>query len=391
VHRLHWQYSQLPVRRVKSPLRLGARVHHAIRPERLHQRCALPSEVPTEAVALRRALLAYYRRQGRDLPWRRTRDPYAIWVSEIMLQQTQVETVVPRFAPFLRQFPSVEALAATEEAAVCEAWAGLGYYRRARNLHRAARQVLAEHEGKLPPTAALLGKLPGIGSYTAAALASIAFGERVAAVDGNLVRVLARLCALPGLASDVRLRGAVRKHAQALVDCSRPGEINQALMDIGATLCRPQSPRCNACPLAERCAARREGNPTRYPGKRKKAARRALRIAFAWIERDGAVLLEQRPLEGLWAGLWELPSAAGFRAQADLAARLGRPLDQQIAKVTHDLTHRRVQATVYLVAAARGRRWSLGRWWKDPLAAPLSALARKTIVEVGRYLSKEAR
>jgi A/G-specific adenine glycosylase len=331
--------------------------------------------VSAEAGALRRALLAYYRRHGRELPWRRTRDPYAIWVSEIMLQQTQVETVVPRFAPFLRQFPSVEALAATEEAAVCEAWAGLGYYRRARNLHRAARQVLAEHEGKLPPTAALLDKLPGIGSYTAAALASIAFGERVAAVDGNLIRVLARLCALPGLASDVRLRGAVLKHAQALVDCSRPGEINQALMDIGATLCRPQSPRCNACPLAERCAARREGNPTRYPGKSKKAARRTLRIAFAWIERDGAVLLEQRPLDGLWAGLWELPSASGPRAESDLAARLGCRLGYRMAEVTHDLTHRRVQASVYRVRTLK----KLGRAWLDPLSAPLSALARKAI------------
>jgi A/G-specific adenine glycosylase len=335
-----------------------------------------------ETVALRRSLLAYYRRQGRDLPWRQTRDPYAIWVSEIMLQQTQVRTVLPRFAPFLRRFPSIAALAAAEETAICEAWAGLGYYRRARNLHRAARQILAEHGGKVPSTAPLLAKLPGIGGYTAAAIASIAFGERVAAVDGNLVRVLARLFALPGRASDARLRGAVQRHAQDLVECSRPGEVNQALMDIGATLCRPTGPRCDACPLSRGCAARREGNPSRYPGKVKIAARRVLRIAFAWIERDGAVVLEQRSLEGLWAGLWELPSATGPHAKTDLARRLGRLLGHRMAKVTHDLTHRRVVATVYQATATKGPRSSRGRWWKDPLAAPLSSLARKAIVEV---------
>jgi A/G-specific adenine glycosylase len=278
----------------------------------------------------------------------------------------------------LRQFPSIAELAAAQEAAVCEAWAGLGYYRRARNLHRAARHILAEHEGKLPRTEALLGKLPGIGSYTAAAIASIAFGERAAAVDGNLIRVLARLFKLPGRASDVRLREAVRRHAQDLVDCSRPGEINQALMDIGATLCRPTSPRCDACPLANKCAAQREGNPTLYPGKSARAVRPTLRIAFAWIERDGAVLLEQRPLDGLWAGLWELPSASGPRAESDLAARLGCRLGYRMAEVTHDLTHRRVEASVYRVRTLK----QLGRAWRNPLLAPLSALARKAILAV---------
>jgi A/G-specific adenine glycosylase len=336
-----------------------------------------------ETVALRRALLSYYRRHGRDLPWRKTRDPYAIWVSEIMLQQTQVQTVIPRFGRFLQQFTDVTALAGAQETTVCEAWAGLGYYRRARNLHRAARQIVTDHGGEMPSTATSLRELAGIGSYTAAAIASIAFGERVAAVDGNLVRVLARVLALPGSASDARLHQAVRDHAQKLVDCERPGEVNQALMDIGATVCRPSSPQCDACPLASHCAARRGGNPELLPGKKVRAARTMLHIAFAWIERDKGVVLEQRPLDGLWAGLWELPSAQGAAAKTDLAKRLGHPLGRKIATVKHDLTHRRVEACVYLVDHNRRSAPKLGRTWQVPLSAPLSSLARKAIVAAG--------
>jgi A/G-specific adenine glycosylase len=329
-----------------------------------------------ETVDLRRGLLAYYRRHARDLPWRRTRDPYAIWVSEIMLQQTQVQTVVPRFAEFLREFPTVTALAAADEATICEAWAGLGYYRRARNMHKAARQILAEHGGQMPSTEASLRRLSGIGRYTAAAIASIAFGERVAAVDGNLIRVLARIFALPGRASDAKLVGAVRQHAQRLVDSPHPGEINQALMDVGATVCRPTAPLCDECPICKACAARLAGNPTRYPGKETHAARQILRVAFAWIETDRGLVLEQRALDGLWAGLWELPSASGPAAKRELTQRLGRPLGPRLATLTHDLTHRRVLATVYRATAAKPP----GRAWPAPLTAPLSALARKAIL-----------
>src|SRR5512140_1417330 len=221
------------------------------------RRVALPcyagaSVTPSRQVStrLRAALLAFYRRHRRDLPWRRTTDPYAVWVSEIMLQQTQVETVRPRFSAFIRRFPDVETLAGTPEASVCEAWAGLGYYRRARHLHRAARVVVGEHGGKIPTSFADLRRLPGIGDYTAAAIASIAFGERVPAVDGNLVRVLARVFALPGRVGDPALVRAVRAHAQALVDCARPGDVNQALMDVGAMVCRPAAPACASCPLS---------------------------------------------------------------------------------------------------------------------------------------------
>jgi A/G-specific adenine glycosylase len=329
-----------------------------------------------------RALLSFYGRRRRQLPWRRTRDPYAIWISEVMLQQTQVATVVPRFTAFLQRFPDVFSLARAKEESVCEAWAGLGYYRRARNLHRAATIVAWELAGQLPVNEPALKQLPGIGDYTAAAIASIAFGERAAAVDGNVVRVLARVFGLPGRASDRELVRAVRVKAKALVDCASPGEINQAVMDLGATLCRPESADCGHCPLHTLCIARGEGEATAYPGKKAKAPRKLLRIAFAFVERGGALLLEQRPLDGLWAGLWELPSASGPRASRDLGIRLGQVLGPRLARICHDLTHRRVVASVYQVTQATAGKTARQKWWRDPLAAPLSSLARKAILAV---------
>ena len=325
---------------------------------------------------MQRALLAFYRKHKRDLPWRRTQDPYAIWVSEIMLQQTQVQTVAPRFGQFLHRFPTVAALAAAEEATVCEAWAGLGYYRRARHLHKAARAVVAEYDGVLPSSAAELRQLPGIGAYTAAAIASIAFGERIASVDGNLVRVLSRVFALPGRADDPALIASVRDHAERLVQNARPGDINQALMDIGATICRTDGADCAPCPLRETCSAYAEGRPLHYPGKKKPTARKALPVAFAWIERAGEVLLEQRSLDGLWPGLWQLPSAEGHAAKATLGKRLGEKMGPALVRVSHTLSHRDVTATVYRATATAQAHQ---RWWRDPLSAPLSGLARKAI------------
>jgi A/G-specific adenine glycosylase len=332
---------------------------------------------------LRRALLDFYRRHGRALPWRHTRDAYAIWISEIMLQQTQVETVVPHYARFLARFPDVTALASADEREVCEAWAGLGYYRRARHLHKAARAIAHELGGRLPSTESAWRALPGIGAYTAAAIASIAFDEPCAAVDGNLLRVLSRVYALPGRVDAPELVKKVRAHAQAIVQGARPGDVNQALMDIGATLCRPEQPSCQACPLRRFCMAARTDDPTRYPGKKGKTPKRSLTVAFAWIERDGQVLLEQRALDGLWPGLWELPSAQGPDAEAELAQRLGRALGARLAQVSHTLTHRAVTATVYR-ASVRKRLSRPQRFWSEPLRAPLSALARKAILAVIR-------
>jgi A/G-specific adenine glycosylase len=325
---------------------------------------------------MQRALLAFYRKHKRDLPWRRTQDPYAIWVSEIMLQQTQVQTVAPRFGQFLRRFPTVAALAAAEEATVCEAWAGLGYYRRARHLHKAACVVVAEYDSVLPSSAAELRHLPGIGAYTAGAIASIAFGERIASVDGNLVRVLSRVFALPGRADDPALIASVRNRAERLVQHARPGDINQALMDIGATICRADGADCAPCPLRETCSAYAEGRPLHYPGKKKPTARKALPVAFAWIERAGEILLEQRSLDGLWPGLWQLPSAEGHAAKATLGKRLGAKMGPALVRVSHTLSHRDVTATVYRATATAQAHQ---RWWRDPLSAPLSGLARKAI------------
>jgi len=326
---------------------------------------------------LRAALLAFYRMSARDLPWRRTSDPYAIWVSEVMLQQTQVKTVLPRFAEFLRRFPDVRALASADEIEVCETWAGLGYYRRARNLHEAAVVLVERFDGAVPSSESALRRLPGIGDYTAAAVASIAFGRRTAAIDGNVVRVLSRVLALPGRADDPGLINAVKKQARLLVDCDQPGEVNQALMDVGATLCRPESPTCLPCPLRRSCRAYQKGTPTAYPGKKTKASRKNLNIAFALIERGTSILLEQRALDGLWAGLWELPSASGTSAKIILGARLGQTLGRPVARIVHELTHRHVVAKVYRATAGKqpGQKW-----WPDPLAAPLSSLARKAII-----------
>lgn len=332
--------------------------------------------------AIRHALLSFYQRHKRDLPWRHSRDPYAIWVSEIMLQQTQVDTVVPRYHRFLQQFPTVNALAAAREEEVCEAWAGLGYYRRARNLHKAAGIVAKDFAGQMPRTRDELLQLPGIGRYTAGAIASIAFGEEAPIVDGNVVRVLARVFKLDEAADVAANKPVFWELAQMLVRGEMPGDFNQAMMELGATVCTPTQPTCLVCPLRDYCGARASGEPTRYPAPSTKVAKKELDVAFAWIKTQQGVWLERRPLEGLWAGLWELPSSMGASAKSDLSRKLGRRLGSALAQVEHTLTHRQVTATVYQVAKVpealsenEGRRL-----FADPLEAPLSALARKAIM-----------
>lgn len=334
--------------------------------------------------AIRSALLAHYRHQARDLPWRRTRDPYRVWVSEIMLQQTRVATVAERYQRFLSRFPDLAALASAPLHAVCEEWAGLGYYGRARNLHRAARQIRHELGGRFPSAPADLERLPGIGPYTAAAIASIVFDHAVAAVDGNAERVLSRVFAI-GSRRDGSRRVEIVRHARAIVASGRAGEINQALMDVGALLCRPTAPACRLCPLARRCRAHAEGDPLRYPPARPGAAVRRLRVAFAWLETPAGVWLERRDTVGLWSGTWQLPGQEGRDARDALAARLGVDLDRRLATVRHALSHRQVTATVYRPAEVpRMRRRDGRRIYSEPLTAPLNGLARKAIAAVVR-------
>ena len=341
---------------------------------------ALPLPAVAQLRRLRGRLLRAYRGNQRDLPWRRTGDPYAIWVSEIMLQQTQVVTVVPRYHAFLRRFPTIAALAAEPAHAVTEAWAGLGYYRRARLLHLGAQAVMQLHGGVLPQRAAALLSLPGIGRYTAGAIASIAFGEQTPVVDGNVERVVSRLLALQAAPRSPAGKKYLWAVCSAWVSGRRPGDFNQALMELGATVCLPRAPRCQACALRPDCLAYAQGNPEAYPTPVPKAARQPLKVAFALCQDSLGTWLWRRPLMGLWAGLWEPPSACGPDADQTLAAQLKIPLDKVLTCVRHTLTHRDVTATIHWAPQARLVAREDCRPYAEPLRAPLSTLARKALV-----------
>ena len=315
-------------------------------------------------------LLAWFDRHARDLPWRRSPNAYRTLVSEFMLQQTLVATVVPYFEAFLARWPDVAALAAATQDQVLAAWSGLGYYSRARNLHRAAVAVVERHGGALPPDEAALRALPGIGPYTAAAIASIAFGQRTFALDGNAARVVARLHALgePIDAPAVRLR--LRALGQAMVPHRRAGAFMGAVMELGATVCPPRAPACGECPLAELCEARRRGIAPELPIKSAPRPKQAVSAVCARVQRAGRVLLIRRQ-RGLLAGTWTLPAIerAG-RGQVDGAA-LARDAAAEVlgaqavslratlaGQIRHVITHRDLVAEVYdvdgLPATGRG-------------------------------------
>jgi A/G-specific adenine glycosylase len=260
-------------------------------------------------VRMRHALLEWYHPNKRDLPWRQTADPYAIWISEIMLQQTRVAVVIDRYTAFLQRFPTVQSLAAALEQDVLALWSGLGYYRRARMLHKAAQVIVAEHAGVMPATAMGLRDLPGIGSYTSAAIASIAHGEPIAVVDGNVERVLSRIQGWHShdTASEAAVRRKVDEFAQTLIDPHHPGDFNQAIMELGATICTPRNPQCLVCPWARDCRTLGEH---RTP---KRAPMTTREIACSLITRETPngteVLLHQRPAtNSIMPGLWELPT-----------------------------------------------------------------------------------
>jgi A/G-specific adenine glycosylase len=300
---------------------------------------------------LQNALLAWYAQARRDLPWRRTRDPYAIWLSEVMLQQTRVETVAPYWKRFLDAYPTVHALAEAPLDGVLGLWSGLGYYRRARMLHAGARQIVQGHGGRFPGTAAELGEIQGIGRYTAGAVASIAFGQAAALVDGNVARVLARVFAVE---EDVG-RGAglarIWRLAEALVVSRDPGSWNQALMELGATICVPKNPRCLVCPIRAACQARSRGIEGSLPVvSPKKPPKRERRVALV-ATRDERVLLGRRKPDGIFGGLWEPPlldlgrsSEVHSRFEALVGGRLGRLA--ALGSVTHVLSHRRLEIEV---------------------------------------------
>ena len=307
-----------------------------------------------------------------------------------MLQQTQVDTVAPRYEEFLRRFPDVHALARATESEVCEAWAGLGYYRRARNLHAGACRVVDAFDGKLPHSAAELLRLPGIGRYTAGAIASIAFGEAAPIVDGNVERLLCRLYGIVDAPKSKDVQKRLWTLAAEWARSKKPGDVNQAMMELGATICRPRAPSCENCPLRGDCTAFSAGRQDVIPKKTAPPKRKVLKVAFAWCASTKGVLLKQRGLDGLWPGLWELPSAHGTHARGRLSAALQTALsDRAIVNITHQLSHRDVQAAVYRGGAMPQEDTTM-RLFKDPLAAPLSALARKAIMAVNEAASREA-
>ena len=301
------------------------------------------------------ALLAWYDRHRRVLPWRApagTRaDPYAVWLSEIMLQQTTVKAVGPYFAKFLERWPDVAALAAADLDDVLRAWAGLGYYARARNLHACARAVVERHGGRFPDNEADLLALPGVGAYTAAAIAAIAFDRRAVAIDGNIERVIARLYAVetPLPAG----KAAIRLHAQGLVPDERPGDFTQAMMDLGATICTPKSPACALCPWDDACVARRRGDAETFPRKAPKVeGRMRFGASFVAVRADGAVLLRNRPERGLLGGMAEVPSTAWTHDFDEGSALADAPLQADWRRlpghVEHAFTHFPMRQTVFV-------------------------------------------
>jgi len=344
--------------------------------------------MPAAGIAER--VVRWQREHGRHtLPWQNTRDPYRIWLSEVMLQQTQVATVLGYYERFLQRFPDVTALAAAPLDDVLALWSGLGYYSRARNLHRCAQAVVADHGGRFPPDAATLATLPGIGRSTAAAIAAFAYGERAAILDGNVKRVLTRAIGFAGDLARPAEERALWREAEALLPQEGIERYTQGLMDLGATVCLARRPQCLLCPLAEVCVARIEGTPERYPVKTRTLRRGRRRHALLWLQRGDAVWLVQRPDTGVWAGLWSLPEYESAEALQALVAGWpgqGAWLDPFVHVLTHlDWTLEPLRWTLPPALAAEPgaveAALPAGRWFSraEALAAGLPAPVRRLL------------
>ncbi len=319
--------------------------------------------------SVRSALLDWYDRHRRDLPWRRTRDPYAIWVSEVMLQQTRVETVIPYYERFLARFPDASSLASAPEDAVLAAWSGLGYYRRARLLQAGAREVVARYGGRVPEDRAHRLALPGVGRYTAGAIGSIAFEFPEPIVDGNVARVLSRVRFVETPLGRADTERRLWDEAERIVYGERPGALNQALMELGATLCAPSKPRCGDCPIAQACEARRRGAVDRLPVPKARKAPRVVELSAAVaLRRDREVWLVRG--EGtLFGGLFSLPLAERCGASADAARRAleatgarGSVDAEPVGSIVHALSHRRLEIALHRARVRRVLDDASGLW-----------------------------
>lgn len=347
----------------------------------------------------RRAALTWFRRNARDLPWRRTRDPYAVWISEVMLQQTQVATAAPYWRRFLERFPDVHALAAAEERDVLRLWEGLGYYRRARQLHAAAKRLAADHGGELPSDVDSLRRLPGFGRYTASAIASIAYDRREPIVEANTLRLYCRLLAYRGDPHSSKGVEPLWKAAATWLPRRGSGEFNQALMELGSLVCKPRQPLCDQCPVVAYCEARRLGLVDQIP--RPKAPPRRQRVAEAAIlvRRSDRVLIVERAAGERWAGMWDFPRLTATTARMPRpAARLSEMLAERfglrdiepapLARLRYSVTRFQIELQVFEASVARAQRLptrSGGRWAElDELASvPLSMTGRKMARLVG--------
>jgi A/G-specific adenine glycosylase len=337
-----------------------------------------------ELIEFRQQLLGWFDKNARDLPWRRSHDPYAIWVSEIMLQQTRVAAVLEHYARFMERFPTLEELAVASESEVLAHWSGLGYYRRARLLHKAAKFVAQQLGGRLPATAVELRKLPGVGDYTSAAIASIGFGEPMACVDGNVERVVRRL---RGWDEANGSAGKVRAEATRLLDDARAGDFNQAMMELGATLCVPRKPLCEPCPVRGMCATQGE----HAVAERKKM--RSKEAAYAFLRRTqklrmAEVLLEQRPAgASLMPGMWELPTIDAGTV----------PEEKRALTLRHSITDTNYYVSIYRLDATQQKslpkRRTSRQWFavRELHALPLTGLARKVLKRLRVWPGFESR
>ncbi|MGD9084419.1 MAG: A/G-specific adenine glycosylase [Desulfobacterales bacterium] len=330
---------------------------------------------PDDRKHLQKRLMKWYRVNQRDLPWRRSNNPYHIWVSEVMLQQTQVNTVLSYYRSFIKAFPSVKRLAAADSQSVLKIWEGMGYYARARNLHRAARAVMQEYGGKIPNSWTAFHGLPGVGDYIAAAVLSIAFDQPYAVVDGNVKRVLARLHKISAPVNQPQSNSTFKAAADKLLDVHRPGTFNQAIMELGALVCKPRNPSCDVCPLNKRCQAYQTQQVTDFPKRKKRAATPQYHIAVGVVFKNNRVLITQRKSEGLLGGLWEFPGGKirdGESAEAACIreikeeANLAVEIDHHLTQVKHAYTHFKIIMEVFCCKYVSGRVYLRGpvafRW-----------------------------
>ena len=335
-----------------------------------------PNPTPQTIRKIRYKLLAWYSIHRRKLPWRtkdsQTPSPYQVLVSEVMLQQTQVATVIDYFDRFLKHFPTIEALALAPEQQVLLLWQGLGYYRRARNLHAAAKKIVQEHHGQIPANHSAISSLPGVGRYTAGAIASIAFGIRAPILDGNVARVLSRWFAIEEPIDKPTVRSHLWSLAETLVPEVSPGDFNQAMMELGSLVCTPRNPRCTTCPIADLCSTQSQGLANVLPRRLLKRQPQEVMHHVLAVKRGRKFVVEQRPLKGLWAGLWQMPTVEMLNTNVSakqiqnwalqhlgVTVKLPRPA----GNLQHQTTHRSISAKVWITDVTDGKlHKSRGQW-----------------------------